>query len=117
MPLTAVAFFVGLLSVTGVPPLACFWSKLMILSGAMRLHGPIGPIILAFVLCETLVSFGWMLYVAQKIFLGVPLPAVQVADDPPWPMNLTLIILMIGCLVAPLVAPLVGMPMVQLLGE
>ena len=113
MPLTAVAFFVGLLSVTGVPPLACFWSKFMILSGAMRLHGPIGPIILAFVLCETLVSFGWMLYIAQKIFLGVPLAAAQVADDPPWPMNLTLIILMIGCLVA----PAAGMPIVHLLGK
>jgi len=112
MPLTAVAFFIGVLSVTGVPPLACFWSKFMILSGAMRLHGPIGPIILAFVLCETLVSFGWMLYIAQKIFLGVPLPAVQVADDPPWSMNLTLIILMIGCVVA----PLVGMSIVRLLG-
>ena len=112
MPLTAVAFFVGLLSVTGVPPLACFWSKFMILSGAVRLHGPIGPIILAFVLCETLVSFGWMLYIAQKIFLGAPLPAVQVADDPPWSMNLTLIILMIGCVAA----PLVGMSIVRLLG-
>ena len=113
MPLTAVAFFVGLLSVTGVPPLACFWSKFMILSGAMRLHGPIGPIIVAFVLCETLVSFGWMLYISQKIFLGVPLPAPQVADDPPWPMNLTLIVLMIGCVVA----PLVGMPIVRMLGK
>ena len=44
MPLTATAFFIGLLSVTGVPPLACFWSKFMILSGAVRLHGAIGPI-------------------------------------------------------------------------
>ena len=112
MPLTAVAFFVGLLSVTGVPPLGCFWSKFMILSGAMRLRGPIGPIILAFVLCETLVSFGWMLYIAQRIFLGATLPAVQVADDPPWSMNLTLIVLMIGCVVA----PLVGMSIVRFLG-
>ena len=22
------------------------------------------------VLCETLISFGWMLYIAQKVFLG-----------------------------------------------
>ena len=112
MPLTAAAFFVGLLSVTGVPPLGCFWSKFMLLSGAMQLPGPIGPVVLAFVLCETLVSFGWMLYIAQKVFLGAPLPAVQVADDPPWSMNLTLIILMGGCLAA----PLVGMPIVRLLG-
>jgi len=112
MPLTATAFFVGLLSVTGVPPLACFWSKFMILSGAVRLHGPIGPIILTFVLCETLVSFGWMLYIAQRMFLGTPLPVAQVSDDPPWPMNATLIVLMIGCVAV----PLVGMPIVKLVG-
>jgi hydrogenase-4 component D len=113
MPLTATAFFIGLLSVTGVPPLACFWSKFMILSGAMRLHGAIGPIILTLILCETLVSFGWMLYIAQKIFLGAPLPAAQVNSDPPWAMSATLIILMIGCVAA----PLVGMPLVQLVGK
>ncbi len=84
MPLTATAFFIGLLSVTGVPPLACFWSKFMILSGAMRLPGPIGPTILILILGETLVSFGWMLYVAQKIFLGPVSLAAQVPSDPPW---------------------------------
>jgi len=113
MPLTATAFFVGLLSVTGVPPLACFWSKFMILSGAMRLSGPLGPLILIFVLCETLVSFGWMLYIAQKIFLGAPLAAVPAEVDPPFAMNATLVILMIGCVAA----PFVGMPLVQLMGK
>ena len=113
IPLTATAFFIGLLSVTGVPPLACFWSKFMILSGAMRLSGPIGPLIVIFVLCETLVSFGWMLYIAQKIFLGTPLVVVPADVDPPWPMNATLIILMIGCVVV----PFVGMPLVQLMGK
>jgi hydrogenase-4 component D len=113
MPLTATAFFIGLLSVTGVPPLACFWSKFMILSGAMRLSGPIGPLILIFILCETLVSFGWMLYIAQKIFLGAPLVAVPAEVDPPWAMNATLIVLMICCVAA----PFVGMPLVQLMGK
>jgi hydrogenase-4 component D len=113
MPLTATAFFIGLLSVTGVPPLACFWSKFMILSGAVRLHGAIGPAILILILCETLVSFGWMLYIAQKIFLGAPTPLAQVHSDPPWAMSATLIILMIGCVAA----PLIGMPLVQLIGK
>jgi NADH:ubiquinone oxidoreductase subunit 5 (subunit L)/multisubunit Na+/H+ antiporter MnhA subunit len=85
----------------------------MILSGAMRLSGPIGPLIVTFILVETLVSFGWMLYIAQKVFLGAPLKAAQVPADPPWAMNLTLIILMIGCAAA----PLVGMPLVQLMGK
>ena len=113
MPLTATAFFVGVLSVTGVPPLACFWSKFMILSGAIRLEGPTGPIIVAFVLCETLVSFGWMLYIAQKVFLGIPTPAAQVNSDPPPAMSITLICLMAGCLFA----PLIGIPLVQFMGR
>ncbi|SPF47888.1 hydrogenase 4, membrane subunit [Candidatus Sulfotelmatobacter kueseliae] len=113
MPLTATAFFIGVLSVTGVPPLACFWSKFMILSGAMRLPGPTGPLIVTLVLCETLISFGWMLYIAQKVFLGAPLTAVEVPADPPLAMNITLIVLMIGCVAA----PFVGMPLVQLIGK
>ena len=85
----------------------------MILSGAMRLPGPLGPLILIFILCETLVSFGWMLYIAQKIFLGAPLVEVPADVDPPFAMNATLIVLMIGCVVV----PFVGMPLVQLIGK
>jgi len=113
MPLTATAFFIGVLSVSGVPPLACFWSKFMILSGAMRLSGPIGPFIVIFILCETLVSFGWLLYIAQKIFLGAPVGAAEVPGDPPLAINATLILLMIGCVIV----PYVGMPLVQLVGK
>jgi hydrogenase-4 component D len=109
MPLTATAFFVGLLSVTGVPPLACFWSKFMVLEGAMQLQGAAGPVILTLVLCETLISFGWMLYVAQKVFLGVSPAPAPASGDPPWAFRVTLVALMIGCLIA----PIVGIPLVQ----
>ncbi len=113
MPLTATAFFVGLLSVTGVPPFACFWSKFMILAGAMQLRGAAGPAILTLVLCETLISFGWLLYIAQKVFLGATSEAAAVKSDPPWPMRVTLVALMIGCLAA----PLVGVPLVRFMGN
>ncbi|MCW5977733.1 MAG: hypothetical protein KIT09_06630 [Bryobacteraceae bacterium] len=112
MPLTATAFFVGLLSVTGVPPLASFWSKFMILAGAMRLEGAAGPLILTLVLCETLISFGWMLYIAQKVFLGSPRAAADVRSAAPWPIQATLVALMIGCLTA----PIVGIPLVGFMG-
>jgi len=53
-----------------------------------------------------------MLYIAQKIFLGAPLTAAAEGPlDPPLAMNITLIVLMMGCAVA----PLVGMPLVQLI--
>jgi hydrogenase-4 component D len=112
MPLTATAFFVGLLSVAGVPPLGTFWSKFMILAGAMRLGGVWGPVILTLVLCETLISFGWMLYIAQKVFLGPLKVPVPIRGDPPWAMRVTLVALMIGCLTA----PFVGLYLVQYMG-
>jgi hydrogenase-4 component D len=111
MPLTATAFFVGLLSVTGVPPLACFWSKFMILAGAMRLSGALGPAIVALLLCETLISFGWMLYVGQKVFQGATLTPVPIQGDLPWRIRITLIASIIGCLTV----PLAGIPLVRFL--
>jgi hydrogenase-4 component D len=113
MPLTAVAFFVGILSVTGIPPFACFWSKLMLLAGAADLPGAIGPIVVGLILVESLISFGWMLHVAQKIFLGTVTPVCAVNSDPPWPMSGVLVILMLGCVVIPAIA----MPLVNLIGR
>jgi hydrogenase-4 component D len=113
MPFTATAFFVGVLAVSGVPPFACFWSKFMILEGAIRLPGAMGPLLLIVLMGETLIAFGWMLYVAQKVFLGRPSLAAQVNSDPPPAMSLTLALLVIGCLAA----PAVGLPLVQWIGR
>ncbi len=112
MPLTAAAFFVGLLSVTGVPPFGCFWSKFMTLAGAMQLHGAAGPLILTLVLCETLISFGWLLYVAQKVFLGATPEPAMVQRATPWPLQVTLAALILGCLAA----PIIGIPLVRFMG-
>lgn len=112
MPLTATAFFVGLLAVTGIPPFACFWSKFMILAGALEIPAPLGPAILILVLGESLVAFGWMFHVGQKVFLGIRTPAAQVNSDPPPAMSGALVLLMLGCLLA----PLAGIPLVRLLG-
>jgi hydrogenase-4 component D len=113
MPLTATAFFVGVMAVSGVPPFGCFWSKFMIVAGAMQLAGAIGPTIVALVLVESLISFAWLLHVAQKVFLGETTPVACVNSDPPPAMSVALIILMVGCLVA----PAVGIPLVQWIGR
>jgi hydrogenase-4 component D len=112
MPITAMAFFVGVLAVTGVPPFAGFWSKFMILAGAMQLGGALGPVILVLVLVESLIAFGWMLHVGQKLFFGAPTALAPLHSDPPPAMSAVLILLMIGCLAA----PLAGLPLVELLG-
>jgi NADH:ubiquinone oxidoreductase subunit 5 (subunit L)/multisubunit Na+/H+ antiporter MnhA subunit len=53
---------------------------------------------------ESLISFGWMLHVGQKVFFGATTPAACVRSDPPWPMAAVLVVLMIGCLFAPAIA-------------
>jgi hydrogenase-4 component D len=109
MPITAAAYFIGVLAVTGIPPFACFWSKFMILAGAMRLPTPWGPAIVVIVLVESLIAFGWMLRVGQKVFLG---PWVETGAPPPrlpWSMKLALYALMLGSLFA----PAVGIPLVH----
>jgi hydrogenase-4 component D len=112
MPITAAAFFVGLLAVTGIPPFASFWSKFMIFAGALQLPGAAGPLLLALLLAETLIAFAWMLYVGQRVFFGAPTPAADVPGDPPLAMRITLIVLMLGSLAA----PAVGIPLVRLIG-
>jgi hydrogenase-4 component D len=111
LPLVGLAFVVGVLAVTGVPPLACFWSKFYLLTGALQLSGGLGPVILGLVLLESVISFAWMLLVAQKVFLGKPTPAALAAQHNPLPlpMTITLVALMVMCVAA----PVIGIPLVQ----
>ncbi|NJD20146.1 MAG: hypothetical protein FIA95_12795 [Gemmatimonadetes bacterium] len=113
MPLTATAYFVGVLAVTGIPPFSCFWSKFMILAGAMRVPGPLGPVMLVLLLAESLIAFGWMLHVGQKVFFGAPSERALAAADPPAAMKWTLVALMAGSVLI----PLAGIPLVNLMGR
>jgi hydrogenase-4 component D len=109
MPLEAVAFVVGALAVTGIPPFSCFWSKFFIFVGA--LESPGGIILLVLLAIESIISFSWLLWVAQKVFLGRPSAVVASASDPPWPMSFALVAGIILCVAA----PYVGLPLVKLL--
>jgi hydrogenase-4 component D len=110
LPVVGLSFFVGVLAVTGIPPFACFWSKWFIINGAMGLSGPLGPILLILVLVESLISFGWLLWVGHRVFLGEPTGVVQPVHNPlPWPMTLSLVLLVVMCLAA----PWIGLPLVE----
>ncbi len=126
MPIATVAFFVGAFALTGIPPLACFWSKMYVLAGALEVPGAFGPVALILVLAESLISFGWFLWIGQKVFFGKPheqatpvrarsesadvqsLKAVG-APDPPPSMDWVLI----GMIVLTLLAPIAGIPIVS----
>jgi formate hydrogenlyase subunit 3/multisubunit Na+/H+ antiporter MnhD subunit len=109
MPLTATVFFVAVAAVTGIPPFATFWSKFLILAGAVELGGVATVLVVPLVLLESLVAFGFLAHVGQRVFLGVPTAAATVNSDPPPAMSAALLLLALGCLLA----PVAGLPLVQ----
>jgi hydrogenase-4 component D len=110
LPLVRLAFATGIMAVSGIPPLACFWSKFYLLAGAFDLSGNLGPIILVLVVVESLISFAWMLRVGQKILLGEPTPVVEAVHDPlPVQMTIVLWLLIVMCIAA----PAIGVPLVE----
>ena len=130
MPLAGVAFFTGAFALAGIPPLACFWSKMYLLIGALQVPGVFGPIALILALTESLISFAWFLWVGQAVFFGKP-RHVNPSNHPsegesaeehpshvsaparvPATMSWILAVLIVACVLA----PLVGIPLVQTIG-
>jgi hydrogenase-4 component D len=122
VPLAAWGFFIGAFALTGIPPLACFWSKIYVLIGAIRIPGAFGPTVVILLLVESLITFAWFLWVGQKVFLGklskISLygDSVPVSDEIlpqpaalPRAMELVLLLLMIACLLV----PIAGIPLVH----
>jgi len=104
MLLVSTAFIVGFLAVTGVPPLSCFWSKFMIFTGAFELGGIAGPVLGTIAILESVAAFAWYLFVGHKVFFGPVSEKASVATaDPPMAINVTLIVIMILSLLAPLI--------------
>ena len=118
MPVASFAFFVGALALTGVPPMACFWSKVYMIKGALEVHGAFGPVALVLIVVESLISFAWFLWIGQRVFFGelkhgvsAPAAAGQGTGGSGCPqcMNWVLIVLIIACFAA----PIAGIPLVQ----
>jgi hydrogenase-4 component D len=96
-PVASAGFLVGALTVTGVPPFAGFWSKLLMVSGAVSLGG-IGIGAGALIVAESVVAFAWFLWVGQRVFLGPPSPAAAAMRSPAPLTDLVLVALMVLCL-------------------
>ncbi len=108
LPLVAVGFFVGAFTVTGVPPFAGFFSKLMIIGGAFSMGG-FGPWLGVLLLIESVIAFAWFLWIGQKVFFGKLSPAAAAIGTSSGSMWTTLVALIILCFAITLVA----LPMVH----
>lgn len=97
LPLVAVGFFVGAFTVTGVPPFAGFFSKLMIIGGALAMRG-VGTLIGALLLLESVIAFAWFLWIGQKVFFGSPSPVAEAIGSSSAPIRITLLALIVLCI-------------------
>jgi NADH:ubiquinone oxidoreductase subunit 5 (subunit L)/multisubunit Na+/H+ antiporter MnhA subunit len=97
MPLTALAFIAAALSLSGVPPLGGFISKLFVfiasLQPAAGIPGVLGKILAVALLVSSLLTFMGLLRVIGGVFFGTPAKEFK-ARDPPLPMLITLLSLM-----------------------
>jgi NADH-quinone oxidoreductase subunit L len=102
MPLTAVTFGLGALSLSGIPPLAGFASKDAILTA---LEGRAGWIPWALLLATAFLTAFYMGRVLVLTFLGKPSPAAAHAHESPPVMTGPLIALAIPTVVGGLLGP------------
>ncbi len=96
LPLVALAFFVGAFTIAGVPPLAGFWSKFFIISGSLELGG-LGAVIAILLLIESMIAFGFFLWVGHRVFFGKPSAVVDQVEPSMGAMQVVVVVLAILC--------------------
>ena len=90
MPLTALVFSIGALSLGGIPVLAGFWSKDEILAAVEESRNP------AFIVLALVTAFMSALYMARAMFVpffGRLRRELQHVHDAPWPMAVPMLVL------------------------
>jgi multicomponent Na+:H+ antiporter subunit D len=98
MPLTMTAFFVGSLSVIGLPPMGGLWSKWYLALGTLD-AGQIG--LLAVLMLSSLLNLAYLLPITILAFFGTPdkgLPDGGITEAPPACVA-ALLLTALGCLV------------------
>ncbi len=98
MPITFAAFFLGTLSIIGVPPAGGTWSKWMLGMGALD-AGQIG--IVAVLMVSSLLSIGYLLIIPVRAFFSAPTEAPHHAGihEAPLPSLIALVITALMCIV------------------
>ena len=113
MPLTALAFVLGALAISGVPPFNLFWSKFFIVAGAFQLDSSWGWTLGLLALAESIAGFAWFIHVVHRVVFGTATPAAEAAQDPPATMAIPLLALM-GLI---LLSTIFALPIIDRLAE
>jgi multicomponent Na+:H+ antiporter subunit D len=105
MPWTMGAFAVGALSLIGVPPLAGFLSKWMILQGAAQAGSGLALVVLGL---STLLNAAYFLPIVYAAFWRSPPEGEAAHGEAPWPMLAAMIATAAATIVLPFAA---GIPL------
>lgn len=96
MPLTAAAFTVGALSLSGVPPLNCFVSKWVLYEAGLKSLGDTGYWALVFIVAafvSSVLSLAALMKTVGSAFFGRAVPCCREARDPGASMMVPLVAL------------------------
>ena len=107
MPWTSASFLIGALTLSGVPPLSCFMSKILLLQAFLEV-GWLAPAIVIVVLTSALSLLGY-LKVFYNVYLRAPSGELSV-EEAPASMLAPMLILAALCVVLGVAAPwLIGL--------
>jgi len=106
MPLTGISSSIGLLHLAGVPPLAGFWSKLMIIWGGLGYFQDLFLLIFtAIIIANSIYAAGYYLWLMQRIMFGKLGSAAEKAHEAPSSMVAPVVILASLCIVLTFLIP------------
>ena len=100
LPVTGYTSLVGSMSISGIPPLSGFWSKLIIIIAAIQ-AGYLGFSIVAILV--SILTLAYYLKLQRYAFFGELNKRWERIKGVPFPMRLSMIILSILCIIAGLV--------------
>ena len=97
MPVTFAAFFIGTLSIIGLPPTGGSWSKFFLGVGALE-AGQVGLVVV--LMLSSLLSIGYLLVIPMRAFFAQPKepPHHEGIHEAPWPSLIALIVTALACI-------------------
>jgi len=104
MPWTAAFFTIGALALSGVPPLNCFMSKLILMQALLE-AGWLAPLIVVVILTSALSLIGY-LKVVYNVYMRPPAAELSKVNEAPLSMLVPMFILTVACIVLGLSAPI-----------
>jgi multicomponent Na+:H+ antiporter subunit D len=113
MPWTGLSLTIGLFHLAGVPPLAGFWSKLLIVWGGLSRPQDLFLLISTLIIIvNSVYAAGYYLWLMQRLMLSKFGPAVEKAHEAPLSMVAPIVALALACILLTILLPWI-LPMVK----